>query len=374
MIGTRERNRASHPVRLRDRVRAFIPEGRALPVAAWRSRHRTIVILLFLQAAGLVVFAVQRGFGLRHGLIEALPVAAAAVLGGSERLGRGLRSCVATLGLVASSAILVHLSGGTIEAHFHFFVMLGVISLYQSWGPFLLSIAFVVLHHGAVGALDTDAVYNHPAAWANPWRWAAIHGAFVLAASVAQLVTWRFSEAARAHSESILESAGEGMVGTDASWHVTFVNGAAARMLGVEPAAAMGRPVHDLLRLTDGEGRRQSPEDTPLGLALREGVTGQGGDAFLARGDERFPVELVSTPIRRRGEIVGVVTTFRDATERRRADEDRKNTLSLLAATLESTADGILVVDSDGRITSFNQKFAEMWRIPDQILASKDDD
>jgi PAS domain S-box-containing protein len=48
--------------------------------------------------------------------------------------------------------------------------------------------------------------------------------------------------------------------------------------------------------------------------------------------------------------------------------------VSLLKATFESTADGILVVDRQGRTVSANRKFADMWRIPDEILESRDDD
>ena len=59
--------------------------------------------------------------------------------------------------------------------------------------------------------------------------------------------------------------------------------------------------------------------------------------------------------------------------ERRQREEEIKSTLSLLNATLESTADGILVVDTGGKIVSFNRKFAQMWRIPESIIASRDD-
>jgi two-component system sensor kinase FixL len=60
--------------------------------------------------------------------------------------------------------------------------------------------------------------------------------------------------------------------------------------------------------------------------------------------------------------------------ERVRTQEALAQSVSLLQATLESTADGILVVDKVGKIVNFNQRFAEMWRLPDEVLASKDDD
>jgi len=87
-----------------------------------------------------------------------------------------VRAVLASLGLITASAVLVHLSGGYIEMHFHFFVMVVIIALYQDWIPFLLAIGYVVLHHGVVGVLLPTAVYNHPAAIAQPWLWAAVHG------------------------------------------------------------------------------------------------------------------------------------------------------------------------------------------------------
>ena len=60
--------------------------------------------------------------------------------------------------------------------------------------------------------------------------------------------------------------------------------------------------------------------------------------------------------------------------ERKRAENELEISHSLIAATLESTADGILVVDKFGKITSYNSKFAELWRIPDSILQKYDDE
>ncbi len=55
------------------------------------------------------------------------------------------------------------------------------------------------------------------------------------------------------------------------------------------------------------------------------------------------------------------------------ANLELRQGLSLLKSTLESTADGILVVDREGRIVLFNRRFAQLWGIPQEILDSGDD-
>ncbi|MFZ5451166.1 MAG: PAS domain S-box protein [Thermodesulfobacteriota bacterium] len=74
------------------------------------------------------------------------------------------------------------------------------------------------------------------------------------------------------------------------------------------------------------------------------------------------------------GRATGVLAMVADITEHRQASAQLEQSVSLLQATLESTADGILVIDGSGKITAYNQKFAQMWRIPEEILALRDDD
>src|SRR5690606_25549318 len=69
-----------------------------------------------------------------------------------------------------------------------------------------------------------------------------------------------------------------------------------------------------------------------------------------------------------------LIESFVPIARQKEAEEDLKESLSLLEATLESTADGILVVDGRGRIKNFNEQFKRLWRLSDEVLATRDDD
>lgn len=95
-------------------------------------------------------------------------------------------------------------------------------------------------------------------------------------------------------------------------------------------------------------------------------IFGDGQPGYIAV-HIRVEKDPAGRTIRTRGAIV-------DITERKRAEHTVAESVALLRATLESTADGILTVKADGEIQSFNQTFLTMWRIPPEIIASRDDD
>ena len=86
-----------------------------------------------------------------------------------------------------------------------------------------------------------------------------------------------------------------------------------------------------------------------------------------------FDAEVSLNSLEVNGKMI-LQATVRDITDRKRAENEIKKSLSLLRSTLESTADGILVVDHDGRITPLNQRFMDLWKIPEDIIESSDND
>jgi PAS domain S-box-containing protein len=68
------------------------------------------------------------------------------------------------------------------------------------------------------------------------------------------------------------------------------------------------------------------------------------------------------------------VTVFQDITSKKLQDMELEKNISLLKSTLESTADGILVVDYNGKILSHNKKFMDMWNLPESILENSEDE
>lgn len=332
-------------LRLLRRVRSFLPKGRSLPQNVWERRHRVILVVLCVHVVGIPAFSFGRGNGLAHSILEAIPLLIGTLAAGTHLLNRRTRALAATLTLLSSSAILVHLSGGVIEAHFHFFITLSVIALYNDWVCFLVAVGYVVVHHGVIGALWPEEVFNHPAAATSPIKWAALHGAFVLGASLTSLIAWRLAEEARARSDLILHSAGDGIYGLDANGKMTFINAAGARLVGRAASELVGQELHQVLHLADSDGAPLSFAECPV--CTGEAAGGEGVLQYLKRSDGTvFPIEYTSTRIEEGGGSSGVVVTFKDVTERQRTSA----LLSGEAEVLEMVAQGALLKSTLERI------------------------
>jgi hypothetical protein len=182
-------------------LRAWLPEGRGLYYDVWTLRHKAIVNILWLHVPFVMLFGLFRGYPLEHVVLDSFILVPYAFAAHSTRFSQLIRTMAATVGLLSASAVLVHLAGGSIEMHFHFFVMIGVITLYQDWRPFFVGILFVAVHHGVMGMLSPHGVYDHQSAWNNPWKWAAIHAVFILGASAAYITGWRYTEIERKRAE-----------------------------------------------------------------------------------------------------------------------------------------------------------------------------
>jgi PAS domain S-box-containing protein len=72
-------------------------------------------------------------------------------------------------------------------------------------------------------------------------------------------------------------------------------------------------------------------------------------------------------------QVAGLVGAFLDISKLKEAEKKATQTLSLLQATLESTADGILVVDREGMVTTFNQRFQRLWGLPERLTTELND-
>jgi PAS domain S-box-containing protein len=168
--------------------------------------------------------------------------------------------------------------------------------------------------------------------------------------------------------ERILNTSHDMVVVVDENLELLFANRSAFENTGYTP--------EDVERMADYEtihpDDRERIAQTFLSVLNGEPAHGVQFRAIDKNGETRWAESNADMTYWDEGQRA-VINMLRDITERKKADEALENSVSLLNATLESTADGILVTDLKGNITNFNKQLLQMWRIPEHIAASGDE-
>ncbi|WP_432541400.1 putative bifunctional diguanylate cyclase/phosphodiesterase [Kineococcus sp. SYSU DK002] len=271
---------------------SLLPRGRMLPDEVWQRRHRAVVRVAAAQAALLVLFGAFLGHAALACVAGGVLVAAPLVLALPASQGRKLRSAGASVSLFLASTVLVQFWEGQTEAHFHFFVMVGLVALYQDWVPFSIGLGVVVVHHGLLGALRPQFVYSHHAAHEHPWAWMAVHAGFVLAASLTHLASWRLNE------QQGLRDPLTGLA--NRTLLQEFLTRALARR---DEVGVLFVDLDDFKNVNDSRGHAAG-DQLLLAVAQRLRACVRGGDLVARLGGDEFAVVIHGghAPARRVGE------------------------------------------------------------------------
>jgi len=186
---------------------------------------------------------------------------------------------------------------------------------------------------------------------------------------------------ARAQMQSRLSRLAESVVDViwsiDAQLRFTDLTPSSQQLFGYAPEELLGESVLKLIapesaetiKAAIGRGLNKphlsDPAQWPRAMEIEQ----------VRKDGSRFWVEAKVRPVfDASGNWRGFTGISRDITERKRAEATLARTAALNAATLESVPDGILVVDREGRMTAFNQRFVRMWKIPPALATARDDE
>ncbi|WP_457948910.1 putative bifunctional diguanylate cyclase/phosphodiesterase [Pseudarthrobacter sp. alpha12b] len=175
----------------------------------------------------------------------------------------------------------------------------------------------------------------------------------------------------------VMDASPDALLALGGDGTVLAANAAAARLFGVQQDAFAGLDHRMLI----GEGCRDEVAHLLHQLLTQPEEHPPPREITALRGDgTEFPVEVAAALLPRQGSVdapetapagtagARLLLSARGTAHRKAADANLREAMSLLTATLESTADGILVIGNDGSVAGFNDQFLSMWRIPPELM------
>jgi PAS domain S-box-containing protein len=314
------------------------------------------------------------------GLVSALPVFFALT-----RPGEAVTRHTIAIGQMLTSALLIHLSGGRIETHFHVFGSLAFLAFYRDWRVMLTATVVVAADHFVRGVYWPQSVFG--VLTASYWRWME-HAAWVLFedvflimailqsrremrgialhraeleqtnAIVESKVARRTAQLTIAHQElrtseqrfrTLTNSSPIGIVETDAAGNCLYTNPRWQTITGLTLEQSLG----------EGWARALHPSDAAAVIAGWKKAATQAGEFSMEYrfqkpgGDVRW-VRGKSTVIRDNGAVTGHVRTVEDITEQKRAEAERQ--------VISDIVQGVITT------TNVDELLALVWRSIGKIL------
>jgi two-component system sensor histidine kinase/response regulator len=259
-------------------------------------------------------------------------------------------------------ALLIHLTGGRIETHFHVFGSLAFLAFYRDWRVLVPATIVVALDHMLRGMFWPQSVYG--VLVVSQWRWVE-HAAWVIFEDVFLLVSIRRSitemretadrtatleqevrtrqlaetdaRNSRARNDAILEVALDPVILMDDAGHIVQFNPAAERTFGYSAAEAVGIELAELIVPAD----RQMVHPDGLARYLKTGQTPMLNRrlelAAVRKGGQLFPVEVAIASISSDGSAM-FAGYLRDITERRHAEAAAAERMALERENAEQLA------------------------------------
>jgi diguanylate cyclase (GGDEF)-like protein/PAS domain S-box-containing protein len=174
-------------------------------------------------------------------------------------------------------------------------------------------------------------------------------------------------------NELILDAAGEGIFGLDTRGNHTFINKAAAAMLGYEAGDLIGRNSHATYHHSRADGTAYPAQECPIYAAYRDGTAHSGEEMFWRKDGTPFPVAYTSRPLLEGAKITGAVVTFKDITERKRAEEALRESEERFASFMRHLPAAAWIKDMEGRYVMVNAEAERVFSLPLQRLIGKTD-